>query len=75
MNQPFGSWMLTCGTRGELHGEARQRQHVAVIRELRAEERAARRAARHAAISEALAGLKARFAGGTSATSPDCCPA
>jgi hypothetical protein len=75
MNQSFGSWMLTGGVRGELHREARQLEHLAVVRELRAERSAARRAARNAALAEAVSGLRARFAGSPTQITPDRCPA
>jgi hypothetical protein len=75
MNQSFGSWMLTGGIRGELHQDARQLEHIAVVRELREERSAARRAARNAAFVEAVSGLRARFAGSPTRITPDCCPA
>ena len=75
MNDSFGSWMLTGGTHSELHGEARQREHLATFREARSERRTARRAHRVAAFTQALVELRVRFAGGPASTTPDCCPA
>jgi len=75
MDQSFGSWMLTGGIRGELHEEARRMEHVRAIRELRSERGAAHRAARTAAVADAITNLKARFAGQSAGTTPDCCPA
>jgi hypothetical protein len=80
MEQSFGSWMLTGGTRGELHEEARQQEHVSTFRELGSERRAARRSQRSAAMAHALNTIRARFAVTRSDTThseatPDCCPA
>jgi hypothetical protein len=75
MNDSFGSWMLTGGTRSELHEEARQRGHLAAFREARSERRTARRTDRVAAFTHTLGDLRVRFAGGSASTTPDCCPA
>lgn len=75
MNQSFGSWMLTGGTRGELHAEARQVQHLQAIRELQSERRAASRAQRSAAIAKAFGDLRARLTVQEAPVQPDCCPA
>jgi hypothetical protein len=75
MNQSFGSWMLTGGTRGEIDAEARQTQHLRAFRELQSERRAARRAKRSATIASAITGLRARFSVPATQTEPDCCPA
>ena len=80
MEPSFGSWMLTGGTRGELHEEARQLEHLRAYREIASERRSPRRPERNAAIAHALASIRARFTVTRSAevqshARPDCCPA
>jgi hypothetical protein len=75
MNQSFGSWMLTGGLRGEVHEDARRMEHLRAIHELQSERTVTRRSARNAAIVDVVSGLRARFAGAPSQTTPDCCPA
>lgn len=75
MNDSFGSWMLTGGTHSELNEDARQREHLAAFREARFERRSAHRTDRVAAFAQRLGDLRVRIAGGSSSTTPDCCPA
>lgn len=75
MNQSFGSWMLTGGTRGEIDAEARQMQHLRAFRELQSERRAASRAKRSAAIAKTFGDIRARFAIQGTQAEPDCCAA
>ncbi len=75
MNQSLGSWMLTGGTRGEIHAEARQMQHLQAVHEAHSERRAASRARRSAAIAKTLGDLRARFTFNGTQAEPDCCPA
>ena len=75
MNQSFGAWMLTGGTRGEIDAEARQLEHLRAFRELESERRAARRAERMTTVTTTIESLRARIMGRKTEIAPDCCPA
>ena len=75
MNQSFGTWMLTGGTRSELNEEARQAEHLHAFRAAQAERRATRRAERASAVASVVESLRTRFALGRADATPDCCPA
>ncbi len=75
MNQSFGAWMLTGGTRGEIDAEARQLEH---LRRFASSSPSAARLAEPSAWRPSPPPSKPCGRASwdaTTETAPDCCPA